>query len=65
MRRNHSNYEYDVYKNPFEFNRWFYKIYDPNYKNEIFRESDEWYQSQKKCHIAVLDHINALNDGER
>ncbi len=49
-------------------NVWVYVIFDPDYKptlHTIIRESDEWFDTELLARNAAIDHIDALESGER
>lgn len=65
MIEKHSYYEFEVLPNE---DVWVYVIFDPDYKptlHTIIRESDEWFESEKEARDAAIDHIDALESGER
>jgi hypothetical protein len=65
MIEKHSYYEFEVLPND---DAWVYVIFEPDYKpslHTIIRESDEWFESEKEARDAAIDHIDALESGER
>ncbi len=61
MRQRHSYYEYEVIPHG---NVLIYAIYDPDYKNRICRESQEWYETEDEAKFAAIEHIDNLENGE-
>lgn len=73
MRKRFSYYEYEsTYENLPHLNisGWGYKIFndDPDYKfwsgTDLFRESDELFDSQAEAELAAIGHISMLENGE-
>lgn len=64
MRKKYSYYEYEIYQDIDCPAHWLYRIYDTNYKNDILRESDEWYDTETEAGFAAIGHINLLENGE-
>jgi hypothetical protein len=65
MIEKYSYYEFEVLPSD---DVWIYVIFDPNYKpslQSILRESDEWFDTETKARCGAMDHIDALENGER
>jgi hypothetical protein len=65
MIEKHSFYEFEVLPSD---DVWVYVIFDSDYKpslHTIIRESDEWYDTEAEARIAAIEHIDALESGER
>ncbi len=65
MIEKYSFYEFEVLPNE---DVWVYVIFDPNYKPTLYtiiRESDEWYDTESESREAAIEHIDALESGER
>ncbi len=61
MRQRHSYYEYEVIAHQ---DALVYVIYNPSHKNDICRESNEWYETEEEAQFAAIDHIDNLENGE-
>ncbi len=71
MIEKYSCYEFEILSN-FEplpkKEAWIYVIFDPYYKpslQTIIRESEEWYETEAEARAGAIDHIDALESGER
>lgn len=65
MIEKYSYYEFEVLP---DNDVWIYVIFDPNYKpslQTIIRESDEWFETEQEAKDAAIEHIDALEGGER
>ena len=68
MIEKYSCYEFEILPDAEEDGVWVYVIFDPHYKpalNTIIRESDMWLYSEQEARDAAIEHINALESGER
>lgn len=63
-REKYSYYEFSVYQDMDCPEHWVYRIYDSYYKDEIIRESDEWFDSEQRARYAAIGHIGLLENGE-
>lgn len=75
MRKRYSYYEYEVIyekiKTPLiDMQGWGYRIFndDPDFKfwsgSDLFRESDELYDTEQQAEFAAIGHISMLENGE-
>jgi len=65
MIEKYSYYEFEVLPDE---DVWVYVIFDPDYKPTlltIIRESDEWFETEEEARQAAIDHIDAMESGER
>jgi hypothetical protein len=65
MIEKYSCYQFEVLPNE---DVWVYVIFDPDYKptlQTIIRESDEWYETESEAREGAIEHIDALESGER
>lgn len=74
MLSKYSCYSYEIYNDieltnePENTVHWVYNIY--NYQSfgrpeTAIRSSDQWYDSEDEAHAAAVEHIDALENGER
>lgn len=71
MRKKYSYYEYETfYEELPQLSGWGYKIYtDSSIYNEIwqtdlYRESEELFESEQKAEFAAIGHISLIENGE-
>ena len=65
MIEKYSYYEFEILPNA---DVWVYVIFQPDYKpslQTIIRESDEWFDTEAEARSGAIDHIDALESGER
>lgn len=74
MREKYSYYEYEIESckdKETGDTKYVYVIFtdDIDHKNwlgtNIFRESDDWFDTEQEARFAAIGHINALESGER
>lgn len=61
-------YEYEVYEHWPDCHRdtnlgFCYVIYKQK-REEVYRDSDEWYNTREEAEKAAINHIDLLEDGE-
>lgn len=67
MRKKYGYYEYEVIPLP---EGWGYKIFTDNkvYQEilgtDVYRESDEWFDSEAQAGFAAVGHISLIENGE-
>ena len=67
MRKKHGYYEYELIPHA---EGWGYIIYTNNavyqeiWETEVYRESDEWFDSEAQAGFAAIGHISLLENGE-
>lgn len=67
MRKVHSYYEYEIVP---QGEGWGYKIFTDNeiyfdiWKTDVYRESDEWFDSPVQAEFAAIGHISLIENGE-
>lgn len=73
MRKRYSYYEFETFYETLPHHNlqgWGYKIFndDPDFKfwtgTDLFRESDELFDSELQAEFAAIGHISLLENGE-
>ena len=73
MRKRYSYYEYETYYDKIphqDLEGWGYRIFvnDPDHKfwmgTDVYRESDELFESEQQADFAAIGHISLLENGE-
>jgi len=64
MIEKYSYYEFEVFHDVDCPDHWLYRIYDSFYKDEVIRESDEWFDTEIQARFAAIGHIGLLENGE-
>lgn len=67
MRHKHGYYEYQVIP---QEQGWGYKIFTDNdiyqeiWGTDVYRESDEWFDTPVQAQFAAIGHISLIENGE-